>query len=240
MRRLLLVTGMLRVSVQTMSQITCLPVTAIVDHSLSSNSSDSGRYVRYDHVTWYVSNAKQAASYFITRMGFKDLAFRGLETGSKTITSRVVSNNNVTFVFTSALRAADNLNDQFSDEDKKLIREIHDHVAKHGDAVSDVAFEVDNAKTMFEKAVVNGAVVRQPPSDVRDSDGHVTLAVIKTFGDVTHTFVERSQYRGVFLPGYVPVIAKDPVNDYLPKVEFEVIDHCVGNQDWNELQSTVE
>ena len=173
-------------------------------------------------------------------MGFKNLAFRGLETGSKAITSCVVANHAVKFVFTSALRHSGNLGDEFSEEDKRLTHEIHDHVAKHGDAVADVAFEVDNVLAVYETAVANGAIARQLPSDARDNNGHVVLAVIKTFGDVTHTLVERSQYRGVFLPGYISVMVKDSVNDCLPKVEFEAIDHCVGNQDWNELQSTVE
>lgn len=207
-------------------------------HSAFSKSPSTASYRGYDHITWYVSNAKQAASYFITRMGFKNLAYRGLETGNKAVTSLVISNNAVNFVFTSALRPSGVQDDILSEADKKLLQQIHEHVAKHGDAVSDVAFEVDNARLMYETAIRNGAVSVQPPAIAHDATGEVTLAVIKAFGDTTHTLVERSQYRGVFLPGYIPTVAKDPVNDYLPKVDFEAVDHCVGNQDWDQLQNT--
>lgn len=49
-------------------------------------------YQGYDHVHWYVGNAKQAASYYVTRLGFKHIAYRGLETGSRLVTSHVVGN----------------------------------------------------------------------------------------------------------------------------------------------------
>ena len=173
-------------------------------------------------------------------MGFKILAFRGLETGSKAITSVVVSNNAVIFVFTSALRPSEGLNDEISDAEKQLIQKIHGHVAKHGDAVSDVAFGVDNVVATFDSAVHNGATGLKKPMNVSDDSGQVTLAVLQTFGDTTHTLVERSQYRGVFLPGFVLMEDRDPVNEYLPKIKVEAIDHCVGNQDWNDLRSTAE
>lgn len=38
------------------------------------------------------------------------------------------------------------------------------------------------------------------------------------------------------MPGYQPMTSKDPINDFLPKVDIDVIDHCVGNQDWDQLE----
>lgn len=125
-----------------------------------------------------------------------------------------------------------------SKRDKQLLREIHDHIDKHGDAVKDVAFEVDDVRAAYNTAVANGAISVQSPVTMYDKDGEVVTAVIETFGDTTHTLVGRCHYRGAFLPGYRAVDAQDPVNDFLPAIEIEGIDHCVGNQDWDQLQQT--
>jgi 4-hydroxyphenylpyruvate dioxygenase len=92
------------------------------------------RYKGYHHVHWYVGNAKQAASYYISRMGFERVAYKGLETGSRAIASHVVRNGNITFVLTSPLRCLEH-STRFSTEDEQLLKEIHLHQERHGDAV---------------------------------------------------------------------------------------------------------
>lgn len=91
-------------------------------------------YKGYHHVHWYVGNAKQAASFYVTRMGFERVAYKGLETGSRAIASHVVRNGNVTFVLTSPLRNLDKAQ-MFSKEDQELLKQIHTHQEAHGDAV---------------------------------------------------------------------------------------------------------
>jgi 4-hydroxyphenylpyruvate dioxygenase len=91
-------------------------------------------YRGYHHVHWYVGNAKQAAAFYVSRMGFEEVAYRGLETGSRAIASHVVRNGGVTFVLTSPLRNLER-SANFSEEDKALLREIHKHQEAHGDAV---------------------------------------------------------------------------------------------------------
>jgi 4-hydroxyphenylpyruvate dioxygenase len=98
------------------------------------SSSDISAYRGYHHVHWYVGNAKQAASFYVTRMGFERVAYRGLETGSRATASHVVRNGNVTFVLTSPLRGLKQ-SSRFSEEDAKLLHEIHEHQERHGDAV---------------------------------------------------------------------------------------------------------
>jgi 4-hydroxyphenylpyruvate dioxygenase len=207
-------------------------------------------YRGYDHVHWYVGNAKQAASYYTTRMGFERVAYRGLETGCRSVCSHVVRNGDVTFVLTSPLRSPYNtekLNQHISSKEQELLKEIHEHLAKHGDAVKDVAFEVDSVDAVFNAAVQNGAVAVSQPESLKDENGSVRVATIRTYGETTHTLIQRrpeqenAGYTGVFLPGYRDERSnsnapKDPITALLPKIDLRRIDHCVGNQDWDEME----
>jgi len=116
-----------------MAPIALADIESPVSHEHLS-STDVASYKAYDHVHWYVGNAKQAATFFITRMGFEKVAYKGLETGSRTIASHVVRNGAVTFVLTSPLRGLKDL-EQYSLEDQQLLKEIHSHLEAHGDAV---------------------------------------------------------------------------------------------------------
>ena len=191
----------------------------------------------YDHVTWWVGNAKQAASYYTTLFGFKHIAYRGLETGSRYFASYVVGTNDVRMIFTSPLRSRRHLPDdeEITPEESALLQEIHDHLERHGDAVKDVAFEVDNVEGVYNKAVEEGAASVQPPTVSRDEKhGEVLTAVIRTYGDTTHTLISRANYTGPFLPGF-RVAAKSTSNITMPDVPLRRIDHCVGNQSWSDM-----
>ncbi|KAL1966943.1 hypothetical protein VTN77DRAFT_3687 [Rasamsonia byssochlamydoides] len=202
--------------------------------------TDVSSYRGYDHVHWYVGNAKQAASYYVTRMGFERIAYRGLETGCRHVCSHVVRNGDITFVLTSPLRSLNQL-DRFGPEEQELLKEIHAHLERHGDGVKDVAFEVDSVDAVFGAAVKNGAKVVSEPKVLEDENGQVKVATIQTYGETTHTLVERKSYKGGFLPGYrMETGAKDPVSSLLPGVHLKRIDHCVGNQDWNEMDKVCE
>jgi 4-hydroxyphenylpyruvate dioxygenase len=206
----------------------------------------STAYRSYHHVTWWVGNAKQAASFYITRMGFKPLAKRELTTGSRCIASHVVQNGDVRFVFSSPILAshsARELPEQHrpSREDQALLEEMHAHLEKHGDAVKDVSFEVDSVRAVYASAVERGAVgVKEPKTLSGGDEGDVLVASVRTYGDTTLTFVEKDNYSGVFLPGYEAVDNFDPLEQFLPTCELQVIDHCVGNQDWDEMEEACD
>ncbi|KAF1966877.1 4-hydroxyphenylpyruvate dioxygenase [Bimuria novae-zelandiae CBS 107.79] len=201
-----------------------------------ASSSDISAYRGYHHVHWYVGNAKQAAAFYVTRMGFERVAYRGLETGSRAIASHVVRNGDVTFVLTSPLRGLKQ-SSKFSDEEARLLHEIHEHQERHGDAVKDVAFEVDNLDAIYTSAISAGAVSVSAPRTLTDAHGAVRLATIQTYGDTTHTLIEKRSYTGVFLPTYTPAPSTtDALSKYLPPVVLSNIDHCVGNQDWHEME----
>ncbi|GAM34392.1 hypothetical protein TCE0_015r01945 [Talaromyces pinophilus] len=215
--------------------------------NLPTTQSALSSYRGYDHVHWYVGNAKQAATFYITRMGFSRVAYRGLETGSRSVCSHVVRNGGITFVLTSPLRSPYNTEKLErllpSAEEREYLKEIHEHLARHGDAVKDVAFEVDSVDDVFAAAVQNGAVAVSQPKTVEDENGQVRVATIRTYGDTTHTLIQRlgveKPYSGVFLPGYRDETtsgSSDPITAFLPKVDLRRIDHCVGNQDWDEME----
>ncbi|CUS11257.1 unnamed protein product [Tuber aestivum] len=196
-------------------------------------------YRGYDHVHWYVGNAKQAASYYITRMGFRPLAHRGLETGSRVLASHVVSNGDVTFVLTSPLRSPSTPG--LAAADVALLKEIHEHLSVHGDAVKDVAFEVDDVREVYGRAVGNGARGIKAPEVLSDADGEVIVATVETYGDTTHTLIQRGGYSGAFMPGFRQTVScQDPLDNVLPAVHLDAIDHCVGNQDWDEMDAACD
>ena len=222
-------------------------------NSESSDYSAAHSYRGYDHVHWLVGNAKQAAAYYITTMGFYPLAYRGLETGHRTIASHVVSNGDVVFVFSSPLKSPNARG--LSQAESNELRMMSDHMVEHGDGVWDVAFEVDDVNAVYRRAVENGGKVVKEPWTERAKGGEVVMAKIRTYGDTVHTLIERRRWHGeYFLPGFgkprgfgmigntmlstVGVGAKEVFG--LPKIELEVIDHCVGNQDWDSMDEACD
>ncbi len=169
-----------------------------------------------DYVEFYVGNAKQAAFYYQTAFGFQPLAYRGLETGDKEKTSYVLRQGKVTFILTSALTP---------DSD------IGEHCKVHGDGVRFVALWVDDAIKSYEETVNRGAVPFMAPEKLSDDNGEVTISGIHTYGDTVHLFVERNNYKGVFLPGFIPWEPAYKTKD----VGFKYIDHMVGNVDWGQM-----
>lgn len=205
-------------------------------------SSLGPEYVGFDHITWYVGNSKQAASYYVSRMGFKQIAYRGPETGSRSIASRVVSNGQAVFVLSSPVCGPSEIGIDLSTEENVVLAEIHDHLTKHGDGVKDVAFQLTgNVDDVWRRAVDCGAPSVVRPVILRDGkNGTVKMATIGTYGDTVHSLVNRQLYTGPFLPGYEAVSEEDPINNLLPKIDFIDIDHCVGNQPWNGVDPVVK
>lgn len=102
----------------------------------TSSSLNAPSFHGYDHITWYVGNARQAATFYNTRFGFHTVAYRGLETGSRYVASHVVANGSIRFVLTSPIKSYMNLSEDepISAEERSLLKEIHQHLEKHGDA----------------------------------------------------------------------------------------------------------
>jgi len=169
-----------------------------------------------DYVELYVGNAKQAAHYYISAWGFQPLAYSGLETGQKNKVSYVLQQDKIKLVLTSPLIADG---------------EINQHINAHGDGVKAIALWVDDATKSFVETTKRGAIGYMQPETFSDEHGEVVLSGIHTYGETVHIFVERNNYRGVFLPGFIPW---DP-HYKAPDVGLKYIDHMVGNVGWNEM-----
>ncbi len=163
----------------------------------------------WDHIEFYVGNARQAAHFYRTFMGFDIVAYSGLETGNRQTASYVVSQGEIRFVLTTALGP-----------DHEIARLCQ----LHGDAVRAVALRVPDVETAVRETQKRGATVVRPPAAQEDEFGTYKSAAIRTYGDVIHVFVERAKYRGVFAPGYQPFAAPKA-----PAVGLAHLDHVVGN-----------
>lgn len=163
-----------------------------------------------DHIEFYVGNAKQASLFYQHCMGFELVAYAGPETGIRDRTSYVLQQNKVRFVLTTSLRP-----------DTEIAR----HVAAHGDGVKVLALWVDDARKSFHETTSRGASSVFEPEVLKDEFGEAVVASIKTYGDTIHTFVERKNYKGPFLPGYQP--RKSAF--HVVGTGLKYVDHCVGN-----------
>src|ERR1017187_6710833 len=140
-----------------------------------------------DYIEFYVGNARQASYFYRMAMGFSLIAYAGPETGQRDRASYVLQQGKIRFVLTTPLRSGN---------------AIAEHTARHGDGVHTIALWVDDARRAWEETTSRGAVGVAEPYSLSDEQGRAVLASIQTYGDTIHTFVERGDYRGPFLPGF--------------------------------------
>lgn len=174
-----------------------------------------------DYIEMYVGNAKQSALFYQYAFGFELIAYAGPETGVRDRASYVLKQNKIRLVLTSSIR-----------QDS----EIAEHVKRHGDGVKVLALWVDDATKSFQETTKRGAVVAKEPQVLKDENGEVVVASIKTYGETIHTFVERKNYKGLFLPGY---IARKS-NVKIEPLGLEYVDHCVGNVELGAMNKWVK
>ncbi len=174
-----------------------------------------------DHIEFYVGNAKQASLYYQHCFGFDLVAYAGPETGVRDRASYVLQQDKVRFVLTTALQPTS---------------EIAEHVKKHGDGVKVLALWVDDAIKSFNETIVRGAHPAFAPQTMNDEFGEVVVSAIHTYGETLHTFVERKNYKGPFLPGYKPV-----KNSFTRAgIGLKYVDHCVGNVELGKMNYWVD
>jgi len=174
-----------------------------------------------DYVEFYVGNAKQAAHFYKSAFGFQSYAYKGLETGSRDTVSYVLKQDKIRLVLTTPLNSK---------------HPINDHIVKHGDGVKVVALWVEDARSAYEETIKRGAKSYMEPTVEKDEHGEVVRSGIYTYGETVHMFVERKNYNGQFMPGFVKW-----ESDYNPEpLGLKYIDHMVGNVGWGEMNTWVK
>jgi 4-hydroxyphenylpyruvate dioxygenase len=187
-----------------------------------ARSTDSFPVTGMDAAVFAVGNARQAAHFYSTAFGMRCVAYRGPETGCRDEASYVLESGNARFVFRGPVRAG---------------TELGRHVAEHGDGVIDLAIGVPSAAAAYKYALAHGAASVHEPEVAEDASGKVVLAAIATYGDTRHTLVERADYAGPYLPGYVPA---SPLTARQAGPFFTEIDHCVGNVELGKMNEWVD
>lgn len=171
------------------------------------------------HVEIYCGNAKQSAYFYRQAFGFSLVGYLGPETGVRDRVSYALQQNKVRFVLTTPL----------------LDDGIIPFLSRHGDSVRDIALETSDAELCFRTTVERGAKPVAEPHVIEDANGKVKVATVATYGDTVHTFVERLDYAGPFLPGF----QSTPEDTLARPVGLKHIDHIVGNVDWNQMDQWV-
>ncbi|MGQ9897155.1 MAG: 4-hydroxyphenylpyruvate dioxygenase [Acidobacteriota bacterium] len=174
----------------------------------------------FDHVEFYVGNAKQAAHFYRTAFGFDIVAYRGPETGVHDCVSYALQHGTIRLVVSSALTPN---------------HPIAEHVQRHGDGVQAVAFRTTDVIGDFTRAVERGAKAHRAPEALNDDYGTAFIAEIAAYGDTIHRFVSYDAYAGPFLPGFIPRSIKAPHTGFLHR-----IDHVVANVGWHEMEIWVK
>src|ERR1700742_350424 len=174
-----------------------------------------------DHIEFYVGNARQAAYFYRAAFGMSLVAYAGPETGQRDRASYVLQQGKVRFVLTTALRPDS---------------PIAEHTHKHGDGVRAIALWVDDARSAWHETTSRGAHSVQEPTETSDEFGKVVTSSIAAYGDTLHTFVERTNYTGAFMPGYQAM----PEDTVARPVGLLHVDHIVGNVGWNAMNEWVD
>jgi 4-hydroxyphenylpyruvate dioxygenase len=172
----------------------------------------------FDHVHWWVGNAKQAMYYWWKGFGFKPVAYSGLETGNRDFASYVLEAGKIRFVVSSSY---------------KPTSEIAAHQLLHGDGVKVMALGVDDVEKSYYETTKRGAVGAWSPREEKDEYGIYRTSAIRTYGEVLHVFVDRHDYNGPFAPGYQPL---DLPHD---SAGLAAIDHMVGNVELGKMNHWV-
>lgn len=180
---------------------------------------------RIDHVRFFVGNARQSAYFYRNAFGFDVIAYAGLETRQKHEAGYVLRQGNITFVLISPLSA------QHPESERLMV---------HGDGVQDIALEVEDVRKSFETAVARGAKAVLEPCAMEDDFGVLEQASIRTYGDTTHTFINRDRYRGVFAPGFLPIDPERYSPSTFHSVGLRAIDHIVGNVEEGKMNDWVQ
>ncbi len=196
-------------------------------------SADPLQLIDVDHVRFYVGNAKQAAYFYAHTFGFRIDQIADLTTGSRKEADYLLTQGNIRLLLTTPLTDS---------------HPAAEEIKLYGDGIKEVALTVEDAEAAYNQAIANGGICAQKPRTIEDDKGSVTVASIKAYGRMIHTFVSRTgEYRheglrtgGMFMPNFKK--HHSPLNDYNEKHPCGLMftDHLVGNVEEGKMNEWVK
>ena len=186
-----------------------------------SLKSETAHAKDFDYIELYVGNAKQAAHFYRTALGFKPIAYAGLETGERDRVSFILEQGEIRLVLTASITPDS---------------AVAEHVLLHGDGVRDIAFAVDDAAMAFEIAVERGAEPILEPTVIEDEASRIIKATIGAFGHTVHSFIQRSNSQWEILPHYQPL----PASWSVPATSLSAIDHVAISVEEGQLDRWID
>ena len=198
----------------------------LATESALPTTTDGFPVLGMDAVVFAVGNARQAAHFYATAFGFSVVAYAGPETGQRDEATYVMTSGTARFVVRGPVRPG---------------TDLANHVAAHGDGVSDLAIGVPDVPRAYAYAIAHGATGLQAPTEITDEHGTVVIAAIAAYGDTRHSLVDRSRYSGPYLPGYVARTTGAPVaTTAAGEALVAAVDHCVGNVELGRMDEWVD
>jgi 4-hydroxyphenylpyruvate dioxygenase len=190
-----------------------------------------GTFSGFHSVLFYSGNAKQSAQFYTSKLGFSPYAYDGLETGNREFATHVVSNGKVIFAFRTAYNNE-------TEEQKKYFKFLEEH----GDGVREVLFNIDDVDRAYKVASGRGATASQEPTKYEDKKdkGHITRCSFDSQKDTSIVLIDKTHYKGTYLPNYKENLPEDPINLLLPKPKLGFIDHIVSNHGIGDMEPTVD
>lgn len=200
-----------------------------MENSQKTTTPEIGKFDGFFACKFFVNNAKITAEYYTSKFGFHNLAYKGLETGCRDFCSYVVSNGKVIFELCSAY------NNKTDDQ-----KDLYSFIANHGDGVKEIMINIDNVEKAYEVATKRGAKPYEKPNKIENDKGYVTRCAFEVQKDTSLVLIDRSQYKGKYLPGFKEDVKDDPINLLLDLPKYNFIDHIVSNHGVGDMQPTVD
>lgn len=129
------------------------------------------------HLEMYVSDARRAAGFYRTVLGFEAIDLDGRVAPSADRTTVAMQRGRVRLLLTAPATSDG---------------EVAEHIRRHGDGIKDIAFVVDDVDALFERATARGARPLHAPSTLLGETGSARFAIIGVCGDVAHSLYDRA------------------------------------------------
>lgn len=184
---------------------------------------------RLHHISLHVSNVDKLAQELVAKLRFRVFAAR-LTAGARQLAFRKGA---AVFVVTERPSCGGEhrnrnrrLTHSHGDSDAEpgragnILYDVRPHYSV--DSACNVCFEVEDVERSSESLRARGCDLLVPPTRVRDDSGLVTYSVVKSVvGNVCHTLVDTSRYRGPFLPGFSEIGTETEEDARCPVTHFD-------------------